>query len=113
MQLTSRVFAVVIALSACGAPVFAQQSRAAAKSGPWFGVPLPPPLGQEPAVIVGDRSPRPVVLPSGEAPSPELAGATIKADVDAIVGIAKESRTTREIGSGQMWGRVSGLPSGT
>jgi hypothetical protein len=53
------------------------------------------------------------VLPSGEAPAPELTGATIKADVEAIVDIARESRTTREIGSGQMWGRVTGLPSGT
>src|SRR5688572_16847625 len=114
MQLTRRVFAVAIAISTFGVPAFAQQGRpAAAKPGPWFGVPLPPPLGQDPAVIVGDRSPRPVVLPSGEAPSPELAGATIKADVEAIVNIAKESRSTREIGSGQMWGRVTGLPSGT
>ena len=97
-----------------GGPALAQQARAAAaKPGPWFGVPLPPPLGQDPAVIVGDRAPRPVVLPSGEAPSPELTGATIKADVDTIVNIAKESRSTREIGSGQLWGRVTGLPSGT
>ena len=113
MQLTRRVFAVAIALSTFGVPAFAQQGRAAAKPGPWFGVPLPPPLGQDPAVIVGDRAPRPVVLPSGEAPSPELTGATIKADVDTIVNIAKESRSTREIGSGQLWGRVTGLPSGT
>ena len=90
-----------------------QERRAPAKPGPWFGVPLPPPLGQEPAVIVGDRAPRPVVLPSGEPASTELTGATIKADVEAIVSIAKESRSTREIGSGQMWGRVTGLPSGT
>ena len=55
-------------------------------------------------MIVGDRAPRPVVLPSGEAPAPELTGATIKADVETIVGFAKESRSTREIGSGQMWG---------
>ena len=113
MQLTRRVFAVAVALSTFGVPALAQQGRAAAKPGPWFGVPLPPPLGQDPAVIVGDRAPRPVALPSGEAPSPELAGATIKADVDTIVGIAKESRSTREIGSGQLWGRVTGLPSGT
>ena len=50
--------------------LFAQpQTRTSAKPGPWFGVPLPPPLGKEPAVIVGDRAPRPVVLPSGETPS--------------------------------------------
>jgi hypothetical protein len=113
MQLTKRVLAVAITISTSGVPAFAQQGRPAAKPGPWFGVPLPPPLGKEPAVIVGDRAARPVVLPSGEAPSPELTGTTIRADVEAIVNIAKESRNSREIGSGQMWGRVTGLPSGT
>src|SRR5262245_1535065 len=113
MQLARTLFAVAVAISAFGRPALAQQGRgSAAKPGPWFGVPLPPPLGQDPAVIVGDRAPRPVVLPSGEAPSPELTGTTIKADVEAIVNFAKESRSSREIGSGQMWGRVTGLPSG-
>jgi hypothetical protein len=112
MQLTTCVLLLIFAF---GAPALAQQQTRAtvAKAGPWFGVPLPPPLGKDPAVIVGDRAARPVVLPSGEAPTPELTGATIKADVEAIVNIAKESRNSREIGSGQMWGRVTGLPSGT
>ena len=111
MPLITRAVVLVLAFSV---PAVAQQTRAApAKPGPWFGVPVPPPLGQEPAVIVGERTPRPVVLPDGEAASLELTGAAIKADVNAIVNIAKESRSTHEIGSGQMWGRVTGLPSGT
>src|SRR5262245_2945945 len=73
-------------------------AAARAKEGPWFGVPLPPPLGVEPAVIVGDRQPRPFVMPSGEAAAPELAGATIRKDLEAIVGISKESRATHEVG---------------
>ena len=110
----ARVIALVILFTTITAAVsFAQERRPPAKPGPWFGVPLPPPLGQDPAVIVGDRAPRPMVLPNGEAASPELTGATIKSDVDAIVDIAKQSRSTREIGNGQMWGRVTGLPSGT
>ena len=113
MPLTRRVLAFALAISIGGVTAFAQQGRVAAKPGPWFGVPLPPPLGKEPAVIVGDRAPRPVVLPSGEPPSAELTGTTIKADVEAIVNIAKESRTTREVGNGQLWGRITGLPSGT
>jgi hypothetical protein len=113
MALTKRVLVFAVAISTIAGAAFAQQTRAAAKPGPWFGVPVPPPLGQEPAVIVGDRAPRPVVLPNGEPASTELTGATIKADVETIVSIAKESRSTREIGSGQMWGRVTGLPSGT
>ena len=63
--------------------------------------------------MVGDRQPRPVVLPAGEPAAPELVGTAIRADLDAIVGFAKESRTTKEIGSGQMWGRVTGFPSST
>ena len=80
--------------------------------GPWFGEPLPPAFGKEPAVIVGKRTPRPVVLPAGEAASEELVGASIRRDLEAIVGISKESRTTHEIGEGGLWGRISGFPSG-
>jgi hypothetical protein len=79
--------------------------------GPWFGVTLPPPAGKDPAVIVGGRAPLPFVMPPGEAKSPELSGAAIRADVEKIVGFATESRTTHEVGSGQLWGRISGLPS--
>ena len=103
--------AVLVALSIPGAAV-AQEARAAAKPGRWFGVPLPPPLGKEPAVLVGDRSPRPFASPPGEAAAPELVGAAIKADVETIVGFSRDSRNGREIGSGQLWGRIAGLPSG-
>jgi hypothetical protein len=88
------------------------QERPAPKPGPWFGVPLPPPLGKEPAVIVGARTPRPAALPPGEPAAPELTGAAIRKDLETIVGFAQESRTSRELGSGQLWGRISGLPSG-
>jgi hypothetical protein len=102
---------VLVGLLVPGVAAF-QEARPGVKPGPWFGVPLPPPLGKEPAVLVGDRSPRPVTLPPGEPAAPELAGAAIKADVETIVGFSKESRNSREIGSGQMWGRIAGLPSG-
>jgi hypothetical protein len=81
------------------------------KGGPWFGAPLPPPVGKEPAVIVGDRAPRPVTLPPGDPAAPEFAGTAIRADLERIVGFSKESRTTKEIGSGQLWGRITGWPS--
>jgi Peptidase family M28 len=89
----------------------ARQTRVA--GGPWFGEPLPPPFGKEPAVIVGKRAPRPFVPPAGESASPELVGASIRKDLEAIVGISKESRATHEIGDGGLWGRISGYPSGT
>jgi Peptidase family M28 len=71
----------------------------------------PPPPGAEPAVIVGSRMPRPMVLPAGEPTAQELTGAVIRADLERIVAFSKESRTTKEFGAGQLWGRVSGFPS--
>jgi hypothetical protein len=84
-----------------------EPSRTAA--GPWFGVALPPKMGAEPAVLVGERAPRPVQF--AEASPAELQGARIRKDVDTIVGFSKKSRESREIGSGQLWGRVSGFAS--
>ncbi|MEO8678852.1 MAG: M28 family peptidase [Vicinamibacterales bacterium] len=86
-------------------------TAAATADGPWFNLPLPPRMSAEAAVRVGERAPRPVVLPAGESATPELLGATLKADVDTIVNFAKQSRVSREMGGDQMWGRVSGFPS--
>jgi hypothetical protein len=110
--------ALVVCGLGCAELTLAQDGPAAprrpAKSadGPWFGEPLPPPFGKEPAVIVGKRTPRPLVLPAGEPASEELVGASIRKDLEAIVGISKESRATHEIGEGGLWGRISGYPSG-
>jgi hypothetical protein len=93
--------------------MLAQRGAAAQahKEGPWFGLTLPPPSGKEPAVIVGERPARPVVLPTGEPVAPELSGAALRKDLETIVGFSKESRATKELGSSQIWGRVSGYPS--
>jgi hypothetical protein len=89
----------------------AQRGWPAANDRPWFGLPLPPPRGAAAAVRVGDRPPRPVSVPRDDPAAPEFAGATLKADVETIVNFAKASRARREIGSGQMWGRIAGFPS--
>jgi hypothetical protein len=95
------------------AAVRAQRPAPAPEStqGPWFGLRLPPPFEKEPAVIVGEREPRPVTLPAGEPSAPELTGSVIRKTLETIIGFSKESRTTRELGSAQIWGRVSGYPS--
>jgi len=99
-------------LLASAIPVFAQDEPArrpaARKDGPWFGVTLPPKAGADVAVKVGSRPPRPI---AADAAAPEFNGASIKADVETIVGFARTAQTTKEIGSGQMWGRISGFPS--
>jgi hypothetical protein len=104
-----RVIAAIVALSAA----LAAQERPApsASPKPWFGLALPPRSGGAPAVRVGTREPRPVALPPGELSSPDFNGVAIKADVATIVGFARQSRVEREVGSGQMWGRISGFSS--
>src|SRR5262245_52180078 len=89
----------------------ARPAAAAAAPGPWFDVPLPPKLSGVPAVIVGDRGVRPAIVPQGESSYREFDGKAIRADLETIVGFSKESKATHEIGNGQLWGRVTGLPS--
>jgi hypothetical protein len=96
----------VFALTIVSAPAWAQP---AAK--PWFGLPLPPTMSAEPAVKVGTRPARPVVVPPGEPAAPELSGAALRADVLAVVNFAKAARAVNDQGSTQMWGRVAGFPS--
>ncbi|MDP6536972.1 MAG: M28 family peptidase [Gammaproteobacteria bacterium] len=81
---------------------------------PWFGVVASPGFDPSvPPVILGsDYGPRPAIVPSGEERFTSLEGATILQDLESIVGFSTASRETQEIGSGQLWGRISGLPSG-
>ena len=110
VPLRLRLLGVVVLLGmTLGSDVGAQTP---AVEGPWFGVPLPPVF--EPHVapaIIGDRGPAPAVVPPGEGEYRELAGAAIRADLATIVQFSKESRERREIGSGQLWGRITGFPS--
>jgi hypothetical protein len=110
-----RSLVLLVTLLSLPASVFAQSSETdeptkASATGPWFGVKLPPAFGSEPAVMVGDRSPRVAGFPA-DAAHPELQGAAIKKDVETIVGFSQASRASHEIGTGQLWGRVSGFPS--
>jgi hypothetical protein len=104
--------AAALALIATSAFAQADLSQASAVSKPWFGVHLPPTYGAEPAVRVGERPPRAALVPAGEASFDEFRGATIRKDLERIVAFSDESRATREIGSGQLWGRISGFSSG-
>ena len=107
--------AVVVSIGAAALPARAQDEGPAAGTsrrteGPWFGVALPPAPDAAPAVVVGTRTPRPVAL-AADPRSPELSSAALVRDLETIVGFSKRSRADREIGSGQIWGRVAGLPS--
>src|SRR5262245_66264757 len=111
----ARPIALILAIAlGLMAPLAAQDEPPAARArrstnGPWFGLPAPTGPGTEPAVIVGNRPPHPVVLPPDEKASSELTGASIRADLERIVGFSKESRDSKEVGRGELWGRMLGL----
>jgi hypothetical protein len=113
VAIVHRFLCLLLSAVLAGSVVAQDEDRAPEpkRGGAWFGVPLPAPRGAEPAVIVGPRAPRPVVLPSDEAANPDLRAEAIRRDLETIVGYSTRSRTQREIGSGQIWGRVTGLPS--
>ncbi len=106
MRTAAALLLVSLALPASAQDTVAP-APAARKDGPWFGLTLPPRAGEAPAVRVGPRAPRPVT----DSPADELNGASLKRDLDTIVGIAQAARASKEIGSGQMWGRIAGFPS--
>ena len=118
---------VVAGMLLIASPAVAQSDRPAAiGSAAWFGVALPPTTPVT-AVAVGTRPPRPVAPVAPVAPAapaapaspaapaapaaPEFDGARIKADVATIVKFAQAARAGKEVGNGQMWGRIAGFPS--
>ena len=109
--------ACVVLAATCAVPAVAQDEpggspRAEKRDGPWFGLLLPPAVGEAPAVVVGTRMPRPVRVPAVAPAGNEFSSAVLRADLTTIVGFSQESRRTKEIGSGQQWGRISGFASG-
>jgi hypothetical protein len=86
--------------------------RAEERRGPttsWFGVPLPA-RGLDPHLPVVDVArvmPAPVVSPAGEERSPALSGASVRRDLETIVGFSKQSRADGD----KVWGRVTGFPA--
>jgi hypothetical protein len=106
------IFVALALVFLTGVPI-AQRPPTASGRGPWFGLTLPPPMSAAPAVRVGDRAPRSVSLPPGEADDPGFRATALKADVETIVAFSRDSRDRREMGNGQMWGRVAGFPSAT
>ena len=88
--------------------------QGAADPAPWFGLPLPPGLSPHATPLqLGSREPVPAVVPSGEETHVALDGETIRRDLETIVGFSKNSHARREIGDGQLWGRITGFPSGS
>lgn len=85
-----------------------------AQSSPWFGVTLPGGFQPDspPAILGTDYGPRPATVPAGEERHASLRGEAIQRDLETIVGFSTWSRETKEVGAGQLWGRITGMPSG-
>ncbi len=91
----------------------APAGEAPAVDEPWFGVMLPPGFTPHALQVIDDRPAAPAVVPPSESRYRELAGSAIQADLETIVGFSRESRESAEVGAGQIWGRITGFPSGS
>ena len=103
----------LMGMAACAEMPGAEAPESApAAEGPWFGVMLPPGLTPHTLEVISERPAAPAVVPQGEARFTELSGPEIQAYLEAIVAFSHESRASREVGEGLLWGRITGLPSG-
>jgi len=95
-------------LSVCALATLASATAQATEEA-WFGLKLPPGLGDphKPIADVKSANPLPAKLPLGEARSTELRGDHIIRDVAAIIEFSKQSRRD----GNKVWGRVTGFPS--
>lgn len=101
------LLASLVALSGAFAPGATAQS-----SGPWFGLRLPPGLDPHALQVIDVRAAAPAVVPEGEGVWRELSGSEMQSHLERIVGFSRESQDTKELGTDQVWGRVSGFESG-
>ncbi len=109
-------FAACTDMPAAEAPLSdeaAAAGQAAPTDEPWFGVMLPPGFEPHALQVISARPAAPAVVPEGESGYRALAGAAIQASLETSVGFSRESEESREVGEGQMWGRITGFPSGS
>lgn len=112
--MTSRNFPLFGMLLILPVLLLATHESSAQPERAWFGITPPPGFEahQTPVILGDDYGPRPVQVPGGEEVFTALAGANIRRDLEAIVEVSKWSRASGEVGEGQLWGRITGLPSG-
>jgi hypothetical protein len=78
-----------------------------AAQSPWFDVPPPSGLGDphRPILDVSSLKPARASVPAGEEAHRDLTGATIRKDLEAIVGFSRADRARGE----KAWGRITGF----
>ena len=97
MNRTARLVLLVGACAALGTMAIAQ-TPTSAPAGAWFGVALPPGLGDphRPILDVSSLKPAAATVPAGEEKNRELEGPAIRRYLEAIVGFSKADRARRE-----------------
>jgi len=109
---SARNTAMVLALASAALGTLATSAVGQSGSGPWFGLPLPPGFEPHALQVISVRGAAPAAVPPGEGDFRELTGPALRSHLEAIVDFSRRSRAEKEIGEGQLWGRVTGLPSG-
>ncbi len=105
-QASRRWWVVLLLLLAASVLTYRRAGRTPAAAARFGG----PAQGTTYAVVLG--GPRPAAVPPGEEGFTSLRGDAIRGHLQTIVGFSKWSRETKEVGTGQLWGRITGLPSG-
>jgi hypothetical protein len=112
MTRSIRFAATVLAITITGVVVNVSVVAAQSSEGPWFGLPLPPGLQPHALQVISERGAAPAVVPPGEAGFREITGEAVRVHLETIVGFSRESEWSKEVGDGQIWGRITGVPSG-
>ncbi|HKT80269.1 MAG TPA: M28 family peptidase [Vicinamibacterales bacterium] len=104
------VFLVLFGFIAAASAIAIAQSPASSSSSTaaWFGVALPPGLGDPHRAIidVSAAKPAPAIVPAGEEKNHELEGAAVHKHLEAIVGFSRADQARGE----KAWGRITGFP---
>jgi hypothetical protein len=96
-----RKAAICLAFALSGVAGHVSVVAAQAGQGPWFGQPLPPGFDPIALQVISQRGAAPAVVPPGENDFRELTGAALQPHLE-----------TKEVGDGQIWGRITGFASG-
>ena len=113
MTRSTRMATTLLAIALAGLGAHPTTAEAQTDQAPWFGVPLPPGFEPHALQVISQRGAAPAVVPPGEGAFRELTGEAIRPHLEDIVAFSRESQETKEVGEGQIWGRITGFPSGT
>jgi hypothetical protein len=98
-------------LSIVAVVALAATAQGQAPQGAWYGVPVPPGLGDphRPIMDVSGVKLAPALVPAGEEKYQDLQGPRLRRDLETVINFSKAHRAA----GNKMWGRITGLSSGS